>query len=216
MPTQEPLSRSGITSLTGVPRDVLTFWVRQGVVRPIDAPAGTGRHLRFQWYEANIAAVMLQFRRLGFNVESLHSIGQLYRDAIAWADELEVSRDDVRAINEYMFYKEMPDDPGGEPYDVEAAIQRLREHPRLPITDRLIAIADNMDVDRFVEYRWLFLSITDQPDRLFDPGDTTLFWPSQDGWRVSLGSALAAQADGLFATISLDVNSVLYYVWNRT
>lgn len=98
MPNHEPLSRSGIRGRTGVPNDVLTYWIRYDLVRPIVAPSGVGRHLSFRWYEANIAAVMNHLRVLGVKIEGMLSIARVYRDAIAYFDGLGVNRDEVQAL----------------------------------------------------------------------------------------------------------------------
>jgi hypothetical protein len=95
MPNQEPILRGDIMAKAEIPRDVMTFWVRGGVLRPIAAPTGTGFKLRFPWYEANIAAIMNQLRILGVKIEGMLSIGRVYREAIAYFDGFGLNRDQV-------------------------------------------------------------------------------------------------------------------------
>lgn len=98
MATQEPILRGDIMSKADIPRDVMTFWVRGGVLRPIEAPTGTGFKLRFPWYEANIAAIMNQLRILGVKIEGMLSIGRVYREAIAYFDGFGLDRDQVYGL----------------------------------------------------------------------------------------------------------------------
>lgn len=99
MPTQEPILRGDIMAKAEIPRDVMTFWVRGGVLRPIEAPkTGTGFKLRFEWYEANIAAIMNQLRILGVSIKGMLSVCKVYRDAIAFFDGRGATRDEVHAM----------------------------------------------------------------------------------------------------------------------
>lgn len=98
MPTQQPLLRGDIMAKAEITRDVMTFWVRGGVLRPIEAPTGVGFKLRFEWYEANIAAIMNQLRILGVSIKGMLSIGAVYRDAISFFDGVGAARDEVHAM----------------------------------------------------------------------------------------------------------------------
>lgn len=51
MSTEEPMLRADIMAKADITRDVMTFLVRGGALRPIEAPTGTGFKLRFPWYE---------------------------------------------------------------------------------------------------------------------------------------------------------------------
>jgi len=99
MPNQEPILRGDIMAKARIPRDVMTFWVRGGVLRPIEAPTGTGFKLRFPWYEANIAAIMNQLRILGVNIEGMLSIGRVYREAIAYFDQFGLNRNQIHGLS---------------------------------------------------------------------------------------------------------------------
>ncbi len=98
MPTQEPILRGDIMAKAEITRDVMTFWVRGGVLHPIEAPTGVGFKLRFEWYEANIAAIMNQLRILGVSIKGMLSVCKVYRNAIAFFDGRGATRDEVHAI----------------------------------------------------------------------------------------------------------------------
>lgn len=98
MASREPLSRGDIMSRVGIERDVMTFWIRGGVLQPMAGPTGPGKHLRFAWYEANIAAVMNQLRILGVKIGGMLSIGRGYREAIAYFEGLSVSPEEASAL----------------------------------------------------------------------------------------------------------------------
>lgn len=96
--SQEPLSRGALVARVGVPNDVMQFWLRNELILPMEAPGGRGRHLRFAWYEANIAAIMNQLRILGVRIEGMLSITRIFRQAIVYFDELGLNRDEVHAL----------------------------------------------------------------------------------------------------------------------
>lgn len=98
MASREPLSRGDIMSRVGIERDVMTFWIRGGVLQPMAGPTGPGKHLRFAWYEANIAAIMNQLRILGVKIEGMLSIGRVYREAIAYFEKLDVTHSEILAL----------------------------------------------------------------------------------------------------------------------
>lgn len=95
MANHEPLSSTDIMSRVGIERNVMTFWTRGGVLQPIEAQE---RNFRFPWYEANIAAIMNQLRVLGVRIDGMLSICRIYREAIAFFDELGLSRDEVYGL----------------------------------------------------------------------------------------------------------------------
>ena len=222
MPSQEPLSRSGITSVTGVPNDAFTFWLRRGLVRPIDAPSGPGRHLRFQWYEANIAAVMNQLRQFGLPIDALLSIAATYRGAIAWAERVGLAdRNEVQALwTTYKLHDDQRrggyslDDLAGD-LDYFSDEQRLGAKRITPKIRSVHASTSRADFDQ------PYMSITEQPEprvRGFgERSDLTHFWRVDDEWRFVVGGngPYDALLDRVFSTIAVDVRTVIYFVWNR-
>lgn len=218
VPSQQPLSRSGITYRADIPNDVMTFWVRRGLVRPIDAPSGMGRHLRFHWYEANIAAVMNQLRMVGVSIDALLSIASKFREAIAWASELGVSQDDVYAMMTYrnLRYGLEKRDYSLEEFNSELKSWSDERHGSQRVTDRIIAIADQVDDADFRKHQSAYTAITDQPDQLYHP-DATYFWRVGDDWRFDFNEdgLFQAREDGALASIAVDISSTLFHVWNR-
>ncbi len=216
MASQEALSRSGITVRVGIPNDVMTFWVRRGLVRPIYAPAGVGRHLKFEWYEANIAAVMSQLRQFGVPIDGLLSIAASYRDAIAWASSYELSREDVGELHElYILYCHHRH---GSYDDAELAV-RLQKH-----SDRIKGIHAAMPEAEFRRHLDSFLTITEQPgsdeedSREPNTEELTYLWRTgdRDEYRFAWGQEgpELARRDGALALIAVDVSAVLHSVWN--
>lgn len=227
MASQEPLSRSGMTTRAGIPNDVMTFWVRRGLVRPIYAPSGMGRHLRFEWYEANIAAVMSQLRQFGVPIDGLLSIAGTYRDAIAWASSYELTRDDVAALHSLVILHAHHKHGTYDDAELDHMIgqfSREKPHGKSRITDRIKAIHADMPEDEFRRHMDPFLSITEQP-KPGDPGvgsahtgELTYLWRTAAGdYRFAWGEKgpQLAQEDGAHAMIAVDVSAVLFEVWNR-
>ena len=233
MSSQEPMSRSGMIARADIPNDVLTVWVRRGLVRPIYAPAGTGRHLRFEWYEANIAAVMSQLRQFGMSVDGMLSVAATFREAITWAASYDLDRDAVFALwsvfNIYADYRRDQDDE-----ELERSLQSMScksVHGAQGVTDQIRTIHAAMPEEEFRRHLDPFLSITQQPtaddlDRSGDPdtdwgdeGELTYIWKSAeaDAYRFAWGrqAPQMARKSGALAMIAIDISAVLYGVWNR-
>lgn len=224
MPSHEPLSRSGITSRTGIPNDVMTFWVRRGLVRPIEAPNGVGRHLRFEWYEANIAGIMAQVRKFGVSIDGMLSIAATFREAIDWMAAQGLSYDDAMALWNYFNIRASA---AGSAEAAEYAEQTLalfrheRHGPSSRVTERIEALALQVDEAGFRQHLDAYLTIAEQPEpnaiRAAAMPDVTYFWLAGDVWRFGRGEGApeVARADGALATIAVDVSTVIYDVWTR-
>ncbi|WP_260597438.1 hypothetical protein [Sphingomonas endolithica] len=219
MQSKEPLSRSGMTFHAAIPNDVMTFWIRRGLVRPIEAPSGMGRHLRFEWYEANIAALMGQLRQFGVPIDGLLSITATFRDAIAWADKYGLSRDDVMAL--WATFTAHALNTNGEDLVASLDLWSHERHGATRITPRIRAIHASMSTEEFHQHHDAFLTIFEQPgpdDRRgqYEP-DMSYFWRAGDRWRFRHGQGAPHEArnDGALATIAVDVSTVIFDVWNR-
>lgn len=92
------LSRGDLVLLSGAPNDALTFWLRQELVQPIEPAGGAKRHLRFHRYEAKIAAMLANGRRIGLNVDALRVLSSALRSALKWIDENDVQRSEWEAL----------------------------------------------------------------------------------------------------------------------
>lgn len=224
VPSLEPLSRSGITFRADIPNDVMTFWVRRGLVCPIEAPSGMGRHLRFEWYEANIAAVMSQLRQFGVPIDGLLQIADTFRASIAWAKSYGLTnRNDVTALWQtfivHAFHErgEIDDDQLAE--DLARWSEERAGASR--ITPRIQAIHASMPKAEFREHLDAYLTIMRQHETgdrrgQYQP-DMSYFWRAGDRWKFwhGEGGPVEAQRDGALATIAVDVWTVLFDVWNR-
>jgi hypothetical protein len=224
MTSQEPLNSGGIMARVDISKDVMTFWIRRGLVRPIESASGTGYRLRFWWFEANIAAVANQLRLLGSPIEALQSIVGIYRDAIAWGAELGVSRDDVFAMWTVFVQRAFRDRGDyADEAEYQAGLDRWRHarHGDQRVTPRIEALATQIGKLAFYQHLHAFLTIMNLPpprdgENAPHP-DVTYFWRAGDRWRLAVGenSPRTARRDGSMATIAIDVDEVIYRVWNK-
>src|ERR1043166_9025313 len=83
-PVDELFSRQQVQMLTGIPDDVLGFWMKEGLLVP---EAGERRqHRRFRYVQLNIAVVLNAMRSLGANVGVLRSFSKLIQSGIVIAE----------------------------------------------------------------------------------------------------------------------------------
>lgn len=220
MPSTEPLSRSGISSRAGLSADVMTFWDRRGLLRPLPRRTPTSRR-QWPWYDANIAALMMQLRQFGMPMEGMLSIAAQFREAIAWAESYGLDHDSMFGLwsvftaHEFHARGEWDDD------QLEEDLNRWsnERHGSRRITPEIRAIHAQMPKAEFRQKFEAFLLITEQPK----PGDRraqyfpdmTYFWRVGEEWRFERGEGGPRQArdDGALSTIAVDVSTVIFDVW---
>lgn len=208
------LTRSDMVSFTGMTHDVLTFWLRRGVLQPHTPRNGRGRHLRFYYYEANIAAVLLQARSLGANIEALDGISKIYREAISWAEKLGIHADvDEEFLSEVRAWDAYPSNPEKHKIFLDEYIGHADK--RFGLDERRLSILHRLNKREVLDLQWRFDDIMRIPRKMIDP-DLTFFWQSGSVWKAAWGEygTLEARADGILATMAIDVRAAIYNVWN--
>jgi hypothetical protein len=189
------LTRQQIAIRAGVSDDVMSFWLKNGVLRACEDSGGRGHHRRFAFYELNIAAIAEQLRRHGANVESLRSLSNTFREAIDRAAESRLEYDDWEEVGSY--------------------VKRGYRIPSSSITDRDIRIAKQirsecLDYDQITRYMMISRTILDRPDRLDQSVNHTFFWRRADGsWEVT-----ADPSTETFTNIAIDLERLFYQVWH--
>ncbi len=66
-----PFSRKQLSAATGVPGDLLAYWIKLGLLRPMGGGDGKGKHRQFGFQAVHIAAVLAELGRYGMNGASL-------------------------------------------------------------------------------------------------------------------------------------------------
>lgn len=210
------LTRNDMVSFTGMTHDVLTFWLRRGVLQPHTPRGGRGRHLRFDYFEANIAAVLLQARSLGANIDALNGISKIYREAITWADQLGIQADtDEEFLSEVRSWDAFPSNPDKHKMFLDEYTRHSDK--RFSLDERRLSILQKLDKHEVVNFQWKFDDIMRVPRQMINP-DLTFFWQSGPVWKAAWGEygTLEARADGILATMAIDVRAAIYDVWNLT
>jgi DNA-binding transcriptional MerR regulator len=75
-------TRKQVAELTGIDDSALNYWMREGLLRPIEGGGGKGNHRRFDYVQVNIAAVFGQLRRFGLNIAALRTLADLLQSAV--------------------------------------------------------------------------------------------------------------------------------------
>lgn len=227
MGTVQTITRAELLERTGVDDLVLTFWLRQELICP-NPRTRPGEHRRFPFHEANLAAILLQLHSFGANVSALKGVSDIYRDALNWGKALDLSHRDAVAITSVANMimespdrlKQIEDDRPALWGDMEALQKQLDEtfSGKLQLTLRHLQIAADLCANPLdhVNLAIPFMEITMQP--VAKPVSySTLFWPRDGAWKRGTGGGGQQRAsdDGVFATMAIDVVSILYHVWNR-
>ncbi|WP_394648906.1 hypothetical protein [uncultured Sphingomonas sp.] len=201
--------------------DVMTFWFRHGLVQPIGERTGRGKHLQFAYTEANIAAIMLQLRDFGANIDAMKSIAAIYRSAIRWAEENNLSWMQAAALSTYVNMLvahggvTLPSASISDFRDLRRAIEDFESSDLGKLlTDDLKEIAQREKFSGIWGNCETFVEIAIQPLRL-EETPTTHFYRTPNGWKRHLAKAgqFYARKDGVYASIALDVLAILHRVW---
>lgn len=70
-------TRQQIAERIGASDDVMSFWLKSGLLVPSRGGAGKGRHRKFDIFQVNIAAVLFEMRRFGVNIAVLREMAAL-------------------------------------------------------------------------------------------------------------------------------------------
>lgn len=79
------LTRQQVASRAGLSDDVLSFWIKQGLLQATSGGVGRGSHRRFDIFQVNIAAVLAELRRFGVNVGILRRVAHMLQRGTALA-----------------------------------------------------------------------------------------------------------------------------------
>lgn len=75
-------TRSQLAELSGVSDGVLSFWLKNGVLKPVEAGLGRGSHRRFSAYTVTIAAILGSLQCYALKLTSLKSLAALLYSAV--------------------------------------------------------------------------------------------------------------------------------------
>lgn len=164
--TDDHLSRSDIVRLAGIDNDVLTFWLRQGLIRPIHAAAGRGRHLRFDMCQLKIAGVLSSARLAALNVDALRAIAAELQNAVSTFQRFGLEVEALVALIEEI---------ENQGTAAESTVQMRKLYERFPSEELATAIrkreaggfitcvenAAKQSIDGDLERLWLFLQLWD-------------------------------------------------------
>ena len=77
-------SRKQLGALAGLDESTLTYWTREGMIRPTAGGGGKGLHRRFAYSEVNLAAVLMDLIRAGASAASLRKLAAKFHHSLDW------------------------------------------------------------------------------------------------------------------------------------
>ncbi|MGI4877560.1 MAG: MerR family transcriptional regulator [Janthinobacterium lividum] len=97
-PVLAQFSRQQMASLTGLPDDVLGYWMREGLLVSLQPETGKGYHRRFDFRQVHLAALLGELWGFGVKVASLKSFAELVNRGIAFADDYYLKYDEIAVV----------------------------------------------------------------------------------------------------------------------
>lgn len=205
-------ARSELVAQVGMTDNNLTLWIRHGLIRPHGERSGRGNALRYPFYEANIAAILLHLHRFNASIDTMKGIAGIYRDALAWGLSFGCSPDQMHIflvmLHEPIFQHACQRERTGQ-FDEIAFSRAIRTHiinteleagvdqsspeeaqaaiAAVAKDDRLVGrplidFAKRVDVDEWERHASAFADLLSQPRAPSLPCPV-FFWKTESGWR---------------------------------
>lgn len=133
-------SRSDIVRLAGVDNDVFTFWLRHGLVRPLESAVGRGKVLRFDRSQVLVAKLLANARSTGLNLDALKAIAGAVQSAIEVYAKADAPYSMLSSIIEEV------EGPGGLNDRIETTRRIAAQHPN-PGLAKLVARYEQDDFE---------------------------------------------------------------------
>lgn len=70
-------TRQQLGEMTGLSDDVLSYWIKGGLLVAAEGGSGRGSHRKFDYIQVHLAAVLREMHRYGANIGTLRSIAQI-------------------------------------------------------------------------------------------------------------------------------------------
>lgn len=78
----ELFTRWQISHLVGVSDGVLSFWIKNGLLVPLEGGAGRGSHRKFARIQVSFAAILERLQRFGLNIGALRSFASILQRGV--------------------------------------------------------------------------------------------------------------------------------------
>jgi DNA-binding transcriptional MerR regulator len=184
-------SRAQLVAISGAPEDAVVFWLRNGLLRPVEREGR--QHRRFDRREVQIAAILREARQIGLNVGAMAAVVAGIRSAVevydfvarapraAIFDVIDEVRDkhvresDPEKWEKYRKEMDSSDLWTGNPDD--PWYEELIENGKISRDDvpTLLSIVDEFPVHRTAEF-WLALNFVDANGLLVAGKDSSGKW----------------------------------------
>lgn len=109
MDNEQTFTRQTVCQMARVSEEVFAFWVKRGLLSPVDGGAGKGSHRRFSHDHVRIACLLRAARDAGLNISALAFIAEQAAVAIAAYRMFDVPHryflDVVGAASEVRFFR---------------------------------------------------------------------------------------------------------------
>lgn len=227
-PRSARFSKGDLSRLSGVPENVLTFWLRAGLLVPVEGGDGRGSHRRFDRMQVSLAAILREMHAFGANITTLNSFAEFLRPVMIYGETLKydpgtialaayTERRLARFRAGYKFKIWRRSDKGAEPVDAvsEQEIAEDFTNNTLPIQEFMLLCkrVGQFDLEAFS----IYADILEVIDTLDVGLRSWLLW-NVDGKWASSTSTSTSEAFSVVPPVNsamyIGVSSILKMVWN--
>ena len=233
-------TRAQLCALAGIPEGVASFWIRNGILRPVAGGEGKGSHRLFDRIEVSNAAILSAMQSYGINVGMLSSLSSMMHQARDICDGAGIPLNEIEAAarlrkvldrfrrGEMVEVIRVIDDPTarsgsrGQHFPAESEAEII-EHTFIgeKFSD-LSAVVQASEQLPDLETDFLHFYMDVHNEIVSDSSDPSwLLWPKNEGWGyVNSPEGISAFPDLPVASVTsamyLAVGAIVRNVWGNS
>lgn len=222
-------TRGELAQLANVDEGVLSFWLRNNLLRPSPGRSGKGHHRRFDRLQVSIAAVLAELHRLGTNISALSSFSDILQRGATQAERLRPAPHVLRqacavgkllarfdAGETVLIYDfELPKDGPTRRRPAQSHLEIVEDYGSDYATNEdLIAVALSIDVEDLAATSFIS-DIIDEMDVVYPADVAWLAWQSGSGWNIlSAMDGSSFDSDNVTGGFFIGVSAIIRRTWS--
>lgn len=228
-------TRSEVERLTGIDRQLLDYWSKNGSLSSDSGGGGKGQHRRFNRHQVTLAAILFELHKLGLGGNAIKDLGVQFAKSLDWftsneiAGEwdivaaglieyrLEVMNDGYAVVPSKLEKEIITDSATGLGKSKKLKWAELLSHYRSIFDEgdanieELIKMCSEMDVSDYLNNRDLYFALSPDLESNFFVKKMHIFTGQFDGIKIASNEV----PENVISSISIDVIRLKHALWSQ-